>query len=117
MVNGILYAIGGCTDNVCIGFVNTVEAYNPASDSWTTKAPMPTARREFGTGVINGVIYAVGGLQGPGSSGINTNEAYDPVANVWSTMSPMPTPRGDLGAAAFNGLLYAIGGNTGLGNG
>jgi N-acetylneuraminic acid mutarotase len=116
-VNGVLYVIGGCTTNDCSGFVGTVEAYNPVSNSWTTKAPMPTARRSFGIDAVNGMVYAVGGLQGPGSSGISTNEAYDPAANTWSTKRPMPTPRGQVGAAVFNGLLYAIGGwNPSSGN-
>ena len=29
--------------------------------TWTTKTSMPTARYYFGTSVVNGVVYAVGG--------------------------------------------------------
>src|ERR1700738_2686760 len=39
-VNATLYAVGGIDADVAL---NTVEAYDPATDTWTTKAPMPTA--------------------------------------------------------------------------
>jgi len=32
--------------------------------TWATKTPMPTARDAVGSGVVNGIIYAVGGLGG-----------------------------------------------------
>ena len=38
VVNGILYVIGGRTDSPT-GQLNVVEAYNPATNSWTTKSP------------------------------------------------------------------------------
>jgi hypothetical protein len=40
----------------------TVEEYDPATNTWTTKAPMPTARESLGLAAAsNGKIYAVGG--------------------------------------------------------
>ena len=36
-----VYAIGGSNESVAL---STVEAYIPASNTWTTVAPMPTAR-------------------------------------------------------------------------
>jgi N-acetylneuraminic acid mutarotase len=86
-----------------------VEAYDPATNSWTTKAPMPTAREFLAAGVINGKLYAVGGdeLTGPF---LNTVEAYDPATNTWTTEASMPTARSGFGASAVNGKLYALGG-------
>lgn len=115
VVDGILYAIGGCTDNACGGFVGTVEAYDPLTDTWNTTplAPMPTPRRDFLVGVVDGIIYAVGGLQGPASNGIDTVEAYDPSTDTWTTKTSMPTARGALVGGMVNGMLYAVGGSTG----
>src|SRR5207247_5955785 len=39
--DGRLYAIGGFNVN---GILNTVEAYNPFTNSWATVASLPTAR-------------------------------------------------------------------------
>ena len=43
VLNGVLYAIGGW-DGGFIGRVPDVWAYNPATDTWTTKARMSTGR-------------------------------------------------------------------------
>jgi hypothetical protein len=76
-----------------------------------TKAPMPTARDGLAVGVVNGILYAVGGFNG--SSYVSTVEAYDPVTNTWTTKAPMPTARYLLAAGVVNGVLYAVGGFNG----
>jgi len=38
-----------------------IEVYEPASNSWKTKAPMIAERAEFGAGVVGNLLYAVGG--------------------------------------------------------
>ncbi len=43
---------------------NTVEAYDPTTNTWTTKAPMPTPRSHMAAGVVNDIIYVVGGSDG-----------------------------------------------------
>src|SRR6185503_14888443 len=65
-VNGVLYAVGGMKDRPCCPypFIATVEAYDRMTDTWTPKASMPTARADLGVGVVNGVLYAVGGNNG-----------------------------------------------------
>jgi len=108
VVNGILYAVGGGNES---GVLGTVEAYDPASDTWSTKASIPTARYEFGTSVVNGVIYAVGGHNTAGLLG--TVEAYDPASDTWSTKASMPTVRYGLSTGAVNGVIYAVGGYNG----
>jgi hypothetical protein len=65
VVNGKIYAIGGGyydgSDDV---FVGTVEEYDSALDTWTTKTPMPTVRGDLTSSVVNGKIYAIGGYDG-----------------------------------------------------
>jgi N-acetylneuraminic acid mutarotase len=100
-VNGVIYAIGGVSGS-------TVEAYDPSTDSWTTKAPMPTERVLFAVGVLNGVIYVAGGDGGPGP--LSVVEAYDPSTNSWSTRASMPTARYGLAGGVVNNTLFAIGG-------
>jgi N-acetylneuraminic acid mutarotase len=114
--NGKLYAIGGIVRDThsASGFstVRTVEEYDPATDTWTTKKPMPTARSSLGLAAASdGKLYAVGGSKGPGDDRLPTVEAYDPTTDSWVTITQLPTPRSSLGvAAASNAKLYAIGG-------
>jgi len=111
VVNGILYVVGGFN-----GFVNldTVEAYNPATDTWTTKAPMPTVRATPGVGVVNGILYAAGGNSEVNGTGtLSVVEAYDPVTNTWTTKAPMPATQSHFGVGVVNGILYTVGGISG----
>jgi len=45
-----------------------VEAYDPTTDTWNTAlADMPTARAGSFVGVVNNIIYVIGGnIGGPG---------------------------------------------------
>jgi N-acetylneuraminic acid mutarotase len=93
------------------GFLNTVEAYDPSTNSWTTKAPMPTARTSLAVGVVSGILYAVGGYNG---YALTVVEAYDPKTNRWTTKASMPTALegGSPAAGVVNGLLYVT--NVGI---
>ena len=80
-------------------------------NSWTTKAPMPTARAGHRVAVVNGKTYAIGGYNG--SVYVNTNEEYDPATDTWATRTPMPTARAEFGIAVYQNKIYVIGGSTG----
>ena len=86
---------------------------SPAANSWTSGAPMPTARQGTATGVIKGKVYVVGGATGNAITGIT--EVYNPTSNSWTTGAPMPTPRFVPASAVVNNILYVIGGQSGSG--
>jgi hypothetical protein len=73
-VNGKIYAIGGLTTSG--NHVSQMEEYDPATNTWTTKADMPTARSGLATSAVNGKIYAIGGWVGGGTT-LSTVEEYD----------------------------------------
>ncbi|MGD6806445.1 MAG: Kelch repeat-containing protein [Candidatus Bathyarchaeia archaeon] len=106
VVNGKIYAIGGVNGNG--EPLNTVEEYNPVTNSWTKKMDMPTARSGFAVAVVGNRIYVIGGEVAGGYVG--NNEVYDPTSNTWSTKTSMPTPRSDLCASIVDNGVYLIGG-------
>ena len=112
VINGILYAVGGT--NGCFtpaSGLTQVEAYDPVANSWTSKAPMQMRRSNFGVGVVNGILYAMGGNDN--NRGVDaTLEAYNPATNTWTTKAPMPTARLSFGVGVVNGILYALGGSN-----
>lgn len=124
-VNGVAAFSDLRIDKVGTGFTLTasVPSLSPATssafnvvcgaDCWSPVAPMPTARYGVGAGVINGVLYAVGGRSA--TNNLPTVEAYDPVANTWTSKAAMPTARSYPSVAVVNGILYAIGGLTASG--
>lgn len=115
-IDGKLYVVGGCRFNGNCGGGNTniLEEYDEATNSWATKAAMPTARSAMAIGAIDGKLYVVGGNNGvPFTPTIYaTLERYDPVANAWTTMAPMPTARSHVDGAVIDGKLYVVGGAT-----
>jgi N-acetylneuraminic acid mutarotase len=122
-VNGTLYAIGGDAtvlyDNRGLynpqGVVTANEAYDPDTDSWTIKSPMPTARDHLSAATIDGKIFVIGGRQpvkGALFKSLNVNEMYDPLHDSWISVKPLPTLRSGLAAAAVDGNVYVFGGET-----
>ena len=110
-LNGKMFAIGGSDNN---GPSGALEEYDPATDTWVTRASMPTARFGFAAVVNNGHIYAMGGFDN--HNALDTVEEYDPATNSWSTKANMSTVRMLLGAADSGGKIYAIGGSTNIYN-
>ena len=102
-VGGLIHVIGGFIPNVH-------EAFDPATQTWTTLAPMPTRRGMNGVNgaVVGGRIYVIGG----NASGFCTSrvEIYTPASNSWTSGRPMPTARCHLAVVAVGELIYAIGG-------
>ena len=69
-LSGRIYVIGGHDGTTPLA---TVEEYDPATDTWTTKTSMNVARN-YPTGVILGdLAYVIGGTQGG-----EIVETYDP---------------------------------------
>ncbi len=88
-----IYCIGGYIKGNPPTGVNAAavnEVYDPATDTWTSKTPMPTARLNLRANVVNGKIYLIGGIPIP-DIGRTLNEVYDPASDTWNTKAPIPT--------------------------
>jgi N-acetylneuraminic acid mutarotase len=106
-VNGKLYVIGGRWSG---GNQGTLEEYDPAANSWTSRPLMPTARGGLTSSVVNGRIHVTGGEDLFTSKTYNQHEVYDPSTNTWAVYPPMPTPRHGLPSGTVNSRWYVIGG-------
>ena len=91
--------------------IGTLVVSPAVEDTWMQKADMPTARYGLSTSVVNGKIYAIGGLVGESVyRGISSVEEYDPAIDKWTKKASMPTERIYLSTSVVNGKIYAIGG-------
>ncbi len=107
VVNSKIYAIGG-------DGMTTNEEYNPVTNSWTAKSPMPSVRYwGFACGVVQGKIYAIGGADA--GLYLKTNEEYDPSTDTWTPKTDMSTERFGLAVTVVGNKLYAIGGYNSTG--
>jgi N-acetylneuraminic acid mutarotase len=113
-----IYCIGGTTGdsgNSVSGFTGATEVYDPATDTWETKKPMPTPRADMCANIVKGKIYCIGGKKywgvDPFYQELNTTEVYDPILDYWATRSPMPIPVLGAASAVLNGKIYVVGGS------
>jgi len=119
VVDGIIYVIGGVfgtpedyqTGDIAV--LSAVEAYEPATDTWTTKADIPTARFGLAACVVDGRIYVSGGgTKWREPADVPTVEVYDPATDTWTQASDMPRPKLGHTASVVAGKMYIVGGSN-----
>ena len=113
VVQQTLYVIGGVVSELRNGSMyrhhdNSTECWTPKTNSWRKVASMHLSRSNHGVAVLNGKIYALGGVTG--KLYLRSVECYDPMTNQWKTVAPMINSRSIFNAAVVDGKLYAIGG-------
>ena len=110
VVDGKIHAIAGRMDSYDFNTgLNAV--YDPKTDAWTFRAPLPTPRSGPSCVYINGKIVVFGG-EATGKV-FGTNEAYDPKTDSWEQLTPMAIPRHGLhGAtcAVIGNMVHVPGG-------
>jgi N-acetylneuraminic acid mutarotase len=121
--NGEVLVAGGndgdtCT---CTTFVNSVDLYNPATNSFTPTGALLTGRyAHTATMLANGKVLVSGGFGGPGSTiqsggaALASAEIYDPTAGTWTATGSMNSPRMNHTATLLpSGKVLVAGGSNG----
>ena len=109
--DGVFFYVAGGGDGNLIATTAT-HRYDPGSDSWTTVAPMPTARGFVAHAVVGHRLYVIGGRDEAlsGSSIVGANEAFDMSTGTWHELADMPTKRNSAFAAAIGDHIVVAGG-------
>lgn len=124
-VNGKMYVIGGASvhpGQKIVGLsaqvphraLGTNEMYDPETNTWQERSPMPTSRNHAAIGVVNGKIYVLGGRLGSvfvNASPTDVVEEYDPATDLWGyAMAKMPMARSGTAFGSYDGKIYVAGG-------
>jgi N-acetylneuraminic acid mutarotase len=108
-VDGIIYAIGGAIGTISAGNMQglaTVEAYDPKTDQWSPKKPLPTPSAFVPANAVNGIIYTFYD---------KATFAYDPTTNGWTRKAPIPawSLNSRFSASSpVDGIVYLFGGSS-----
>jgi N-acetylneuraminic acid mutarotase len=107
-LGGKVYAIAGQHGNDAgLTVVSTVTVYDPATDTWSIKAPEPTALSHIASSVFvhEGRIFVGGGET---AHGVATSEVrvYDPATDTWEEATSLPAPRLSGVADVIDGVIY-----------
>ena len=110
--------------------IDSVECYDPATNTWEPRASMPVGVGYAASCVIGGRLYVAGGDRGPGTGKSLTSElrdeiqaggmgiqgclqAYDPSTDTWELLAGLDTvdgPRECAAAAVVDGGFLILGG-------
>jgi N-acetylneuraminic acid mutarotase len=78
-IGGLLYATGGeGNPAVPSGVFPDVEAFDPATNTWTELAPMPNPKHGVAGAVWNGALYLCGGADQEGFGAIAATDIFRP---------------------------------------
>ena len=116
-LGGKVYAVGGGgTQNPGD---TRLTMFDPATQMWTSRAPMLVSRAFLGATTAGGLLYAIGGSNATllgSSSTLASVERYDPGTDAWTMGASMSAARRGLVAGSVNGIIYAAGGADDGGN-
>ncbi len=121
LVGRRLHYIGGLmadrdTDSADHWVINADGALDGSAE-WTSAAPMPAPRNQFGAATFGGKIYAMGGQfnHDSGQTDQSRTDIYDPATDSWSTGPDLPRPHSHAEGSTFvsGGRIFMIGGMTG----
>jgi hypothetical protein len=121
ILNGYIYAAGGCTATDCSSVTNDVSYAaldaNGNVGSWTsTTGHLPATRAWGKLEAAGGTLYYIGGQDNTFASQSTVYYATPSSGNVssWSTATDgLPASRTQFGAAVWNNRLYVVGGDSG----
>jgi N-acetylneuraminic acid mutarotase len=122
--DGRIYGIGGAVTDASGDqlLYRTVEAYDSSTDTWSSVAPLPTARFDLAAATgPDGKVYAIAGnSQTPEGLYVASDfiDAYDWSTDSWTSCSCLPTSlrSGIAAATGPDGRIYVIGGRDYSGN-
>ncbi len=107
VVNGKIYIAGGVSDK---GYVDTVEEYDPLTNVWTAKSPMPVLGLNFVSTVLDGKVYIIGG-RNTALKSLDKMYIYNPATDTWVTKNLL-TNRFQNQLETVGGKIYVIGGDN-----
>jgi N-acetylneuraminic acid mutarotase len=114
--NNKIYVIGGIigeSNPSYSGYTGITEVYDPLTDTWETKKPMPTASAYLDANVVGDKIYLITGLTYsdvyPFQGGTDKNQVYDPTNDSWNTKSPIPSGNWAYTSAVVDNKIYVMG--------
>lgn len=117
VINGRFYLAGGftvlhCTIDgqpaECDDLDDALHVYNPATNTWATRASMLTKRSGMAGAVMDGKLFLAGGSE---EFTVAKMEAYDPGTDTWTQKASMPTAESDGAATPAGSRIFFISGS------
>lgn len=93
------------------GTISVFTSYNTVTKSFAILADMPEPRDHAGVGLVNGMLYVLGGRAYGHNNTKDTVFAYDIEEDCWTTdLAPLPIPRGGYASGVIGTQIFLVGG-------
>lgn len=108
-LDGMIYALAGRWNGEV---TNSVEVYDPISDTWEIGIPVCEARSGFGAAVIGENVLVAGGEVFEGEpQALASVETFHPTLGYWTTLPPLPGGIHGNPVASVGRSLFVLGGS------
>jgi N-acetylneuraminic acid mutarotase len=102
VISGKIYVPGGLSPNG--NPTKTLYVYDPSTNTWSTKAPLPVASARGAAAVINGKLYVL-----TPTANASLLHRYDPASNTWTARASAPRAHHYPASGVIDGKLYIAG--------
>ena len=108
---GLVYVAAGFDSSVGT-VVNQFASYNPATNSWTSLAavPTPVMKATLAHDAAGGRLFLFGGANAALNTVLNIVQVYTISTNTWSSGPVLPAVRMFMGGGTLGGMIYLVGG-------
>ncbi|MFM9975336.1 MAG: Kelch repeat-containing protein [Beijerinckiaceae bacterium] len=109
-VGDTIHLIGGAIGSDVRRSIDWHLTYDPKTDKYGRRQPMPVARDHTGVIAVNGKIHIIGGRVDSFHTNSNLHHSYDPKTDQWTFLAPIPTARSGQGCVWFKDRIFCMGG-------
>lgn len=106
----VIHLVGGAIGSDNRRSIDWHLVYDPRTDTYARRQPMPLGRDHTGIVAVNGLIHIVGGRVDTFHTNSNLHHTYDPRTDSWTFRAPLPTARSGQGTVWFNNRIFVMGG-------
>jgi N-acetylneuraminic acid mutarotase len=112
VVNGRFHLVSGfqpgCGATRCDALHSELDVYNPATNSWMTRQPIPRSTSGASAAMLNGKLHVTAGTSFGEPSDLH--RVYDPASNTWMMRARLPSQHSHGAAAMAGGRLFYVAG-------
>ncbi len=102
-LDGRIHLIGGAIGSDWRRSIDWHLVYDPQSDRYERRQPLPVARDHLGIVVVGKAIHVIGGRVDSFHTNSNLHHSYDAATDRWSFRTPLPTARSGQGCVLYRG--------------
>jgi N-acetylneuraminic acid mutarotase len=106
----LIHIIGGAIGSDNRRSIDWHLTYDPKTDRYGRRQPMPLGRDHCGIVAVNGLIHIIGGRVDSFHTNSNLHHSYDAKTDAWTFRPPLPTARSGQGTVWFRDRIFVMGG-------